>query len=380
VSWFGIRRKVEPPRADSNLPRTRLGAMREDAQRFAGLTDARVLIYWPHGLGDWAQLGSIAGLLEPSNRYAITRFGDDYVSLMDNHPTLMPLYSGVRQPGDGERQGACNFGITIDQCDGGRVELALPPPLDEAVGAFAPEALLWTDFPETEGRTPYPFHTKARNLLRALVDPQRLPSFDLSAPLRSSIDFVPSAHVMREVETRLSALAPPGSRLAIVSRTGYSAARKNWGDGSQAREFVRRLRRDDPSWRTISMDEDDLGDGAAGFRALFGDSAEPFARLYKALAARTELFVGVPAGPLHVTMARGGIPVVGLWMAHHPDWYDEPNAEAIHLVSRFVRDRGFDRRPATTSKPASLRHRTTYLDAVEIAADDVMGAAREALR
>jgi hypothetical protein len=78
-------------------------------------------------------------------------------------------------------------------------------------------------------------------------------------------------------------------------------------------------------------------------------------------------------------MARGGVPVVGLWLAHHPDWYDEPNADAIHLVGRHVRDRGFDRRPATATKPASLQHRLVYLDSLGIPAADVYDAAREVL-
>jgi hypothetical protein len=74
-------------------------------------------------------------------------------------------------------------------------------------------------------------------------------------------------------------------------------------------------------------------------------------------------------------LARGGVPVIGLWVAHHPDWYDEPNVNAIHVVGRYVRDRGFDRRVATTSKPASLRHRLCYLDTVTIGAEPVIDAA-----
>ena len=35
-------------------------AMREDRGRFAALRDARVLIYWPHGLGDWVHFGDVA--------------------------------------------------------------------------------------------------------------------------------------------------------------------------------------------------------------------------------------------------------------------------------------------------------------------------------
>jgi hypothetical protein len=65
-----------------------------------------------------------------------------------------------------------------------------------------------------------------------------------------------------------------------------------------------------------------------------------------------------------------------LWLSHHPDWYDEPNADAIHLIGRYVRDRGFDRRPATTTKPPSLQHRLHYLDTPTIGAEHVVEAAR----
>jgi hypothetical protein len=52
----------------------------------------------------------------------------------------------------------------------------------------------------------------------------------------------------------------------------------------------------------------------------------------------------------------------------------------MHLVGRYVRDRGFDRRPATTSKPQSLAHRLEYLDTEDISAAAVMEAARAVLR
>jgi hypothetical protein len=377
MRFFRSRRRE--PAADPALAQTVLGAMREDRGRFAGLAGVRVLVYWPHGMGDWIHLGAIAPLLEPSNAYAITRFGDDYVSVMDGNPHLQPLFSGVRLPGDGADRGARHFGLTLRDCGGGTVAIALPEPLDEAVMGFAPEVLLWTDYPETEGRTAYPFHTKARNLARLLVRPERLAAFDLTRPLPTTIDFTVPAAAQQHIDERLARFAQPGSRICVLSRAGVTAARKNWGDGSEARAFVEAMTRDDRRWRFISMDDEPLGDAVTGFRALFGDVDEPFARRYKALAARTDLFVGVPAGPLHATMARGGIPIVGLWLSHHPDWYDEPNPLAVHLVGRYVRDRGFDRRPATTSKPASLRHRLVYLDAQAIAADDVVAAARSQL-
>jgi hypothetical protein len=369
-----LRRFKRPVSADPALPRTVLGGMREDRGRFADLRDARVLIYWPHGLGDWVHLSAIAPLLEQSNAYAITRFGDDYVSVMEGNHYLTPLFSGVRATGDGSDRGARHLGVTLDQCNGRRITLALPEPLDEAVLRFAPEALLWTDYPETEGKTAYPFHTKARNVARLLVRSERLSGFDLSQPLPSTIDFSVSQELQHRVDERLARFAPAGSRIAVISRAGVTAARKNWGDGSEAAALRRALRGRDARWRFVSMDADGPDDATATFRALFDDLHEPFARLFKALLARVELAVAVPAGPLHVALSRGGIPVVGLWLAHHPDWYDEPNPSAIHLVGRYVRDRGFDRRPATTTKPPSLQHRLQYLDTADVPAEAVLAA------
>jgi hypothetical protein len=354
-------------------------AMREDRGRFAALRDARVLIYWPHGLGDWTHIGAIVPLLEASNRYAMTRFGDDYTSLMDGNAYVEAIHSGRRALGDGSESGAPHLGVRRDRLRGGPADLVLPEPLGARVANFAPDALLWTDYPETEGRTAYPFHTKARNLARLLVRPERLATFALHEPLRNSIDFAAPPEVQREVDERLARFAGPQARFCAISRAGVTAARKNWGDGSEARAFVSALHAHHPQWRVVSMDDEALGDGVVGFRALFGDVAAPFAAVYKALAARLALFAGVPAGPLHVTMARGGVPAVGLWLAHHPDWYDEPNPAATHLIGAYVRERGFHRRPATTTTPPSLRHRIEYLDERTISGSVAFEAARALL-
>ena len=354
----------------------RVRAMREDRGRFAAVSDSRVLVYWPHGLGDWATLSVIAPLFDASNTFAIARFGDDYTSLMEGDRIFRPLRSGVDKPTDGSFLGTRNFGLEIKRCDGREFELNLPHTLEGEVSAFAPNVLLWTDYPETEGRTPYPFHTKARNLAGLLVRRERLSGFDLSQPLRSTLDFVAPPGTQAKLDARLATFASPGTKLGILSRTGFTAVRKNWGDGSEARAFAETMGKD--GWRFISMDDEPLGENVAGFRALFGELDEPFARLYKALAARAALFAGVPAGPLHVTMARLGIPTVGLWLAHHPDWYDEPNPDAIHLVGRYVRDKGFDKRPATVTKPPSLQHRIVYLDSPEIPANAVVEAVLQA--
>ncbi|MBV9233576.1 MAG: hypothetical protein JO030_05985 [Candidatus Eremiobacteraeota bacterium] len=349
-------------------------AMREDRARFAKVSGKRVLIYWPHGFGDWVHFGALAQFLEPSNDYAITRFGDDYVSLLEEHATVRTLLSGVRAPGDGAQLGAPHFGLRLKDCNGRRRRITVPPPLDRAVTRFAPDVLLWTDYPETEGRTAFPFHTKARNLVRLLVAPERLDRAALSQPLKNTIAFSPAPDVQSAVDQRLAQLAPPGTRLCVVSASGVTASRKNWGDGSQARGFAAMLQSRSRRWRVLSMDDDALGD--ATFARLFADLDQPFARVFKALASRMDLFVGIPAGPLHFVLARGGIPTVGLWLAHHPDWYDEPNVAAIHLLGAGVRELGFDRRPASLTKPHAHAHRLHFLDSHSIGALDAMSAAQ----
>ena len=366
---------------NDSLVRLRVArAMREDRGRFAAVRDARVLVYWPHGLGDWTHLGAIGALLEPSNRYAVVRFGDDYSSIMEGNPHFTPLSSGVRVPCYGGEFGRGTSRSFAAQTGRKRRGSGAPAAAGRRRAGVCSRRAALDRLSGDRRRDRLSVSHQGSQLARLLVRKERLASFDLSQPLRNAIDFSAPAQTQQRLDERLAAFAPPGTRLGVLSRAGITAARKNWGDGSEARSFVETMRHDDPRWRFISMDDEKPGDGVAGFRALFAGLDEPFARLYKALAARTGLFVGVPAGPLHVTMARGGIPVVGLWLAHHPDWYDEPNSSALHLVGRHVRDRGFDRRAATATKPASLQHRLEYLETLGIPADVVVEAARATVR
>ena len=65
-----------------------------DRGDFASIRKENVLIYWPHGFGDLVGLGYVLPLLEPSNRYWITRFGDDYLSVMDGSEYVTPVFVG----------------------------------------------------------------------------------------------------------------------------------------------------------------------------------------------------------------------------------------------------------------------------------------------
>lgn len=359
-----------------------LRAMREDRGRFAALKGERAFLYWPHGLGDWVHLSAILPMLEPSNAYAIARFGDDYSSILDESRYVRVLRSGRRALDDGSALGSRHLGLELHRLDGRPRTIEVPQPLAFELEGFAPTALLWTDYPETEGRTEFPFHTKARNLARLLVRTDRLREFDLSKPLTTTIGVGVSAELQALVDRRLERFAAPGTRCYVLSIAGFTAERKNWNP-SQARAFIGMLQRSDPQARIITMEDPQLGDAsawpgreiAAGYRELFRDVDAPFARVFIALLARTAGFIGVPAGPLHVAMARGGFPIVGLWLAHLPEWYDEPNPGAIHIIGSYIRERRFDHRPATRTLPQNW-HRKIQLETGSIPGEAVFEALR----
>ena len=73
-----------------------------EAGDFRTITGANVLIYLPHGFGDWVHFSRILPLLEPSNRYFMTRFGDDTVSVMEDDPFAHPLYCGHNATGSAD--------------------------------------------------------------------------------------------------------------------------------------------------------------------------------------------------------------------------------------------------------------------------------------
>jgi hypothetical protein len=361
-----------------------LPVMREDRGRFASLRGERVFIYWPHGLGDWVHLGAILPLFEPSNEYAIARFGDDYSCILERNLYVRVLRSGVRVLGDGSLFGTKHLGLELLRINGKAKRLNVPDPLCAELEAFDPTAVLWTDYPETEGRTAFPYHTKARHLAHILVAGERLASFDLRKPLANTIDFGVEPKLQARVAEPLERVAPRGTKRYVLSISGYTAERKNW-EPAQARAFVGMIARHDPKVRMICMEDPALGDPspwpgqeiAFGYRQLFGEIDAPFARVFSALLARTNALIGVPAGPFHVAMARGGFPIVGLWHAHLPEWYDEPNSDAVHLIGSYVREKKFDRRPATKTLPPNW-HKKVNIDSPVIPAEAVIEALHHA--
>lgn len=322
----------------------------ERRRRFAALRNERVLIYWPHGLGDFVHFGYVVPMLEPSNAYGITRFGDDFVHLYDGAIGITPVFSGVSAIGDGAAQGARHLGIEWKRIRNRPADVTLPPPLDSAVRDGGYTALLYTDYPEYEGRRAFPYHTKARALIRQLVDPARLKTIDMQSPLRTALTFdVPASSRVR-IEARLAQAVDPSQHLYLIAPGGHTNAAKVWPMQHVA-ALQDRLPRHDPLARSIVIDEEPL-------RRQFGDLDVPFAHLLVTLIDRAHAFVGAAAGPLHAALAMRRSPVLGIWLAHHPDWYDEPWTGGLHLCGPLVCTRRYARRKATRTLPPAWRART----------------------
>lgn len=373
--------------------------------QFAGVRNSNVLFYWPHGFGDWVQFSSVIPYLERTNRYWMTRFGDDNTALMLGHRTMQPVFLGINSSHCGDGQGFNNrhFGLEYSQIDGSEMELQLPLSLYEVCQENEIDTVFWSSYPETWGGRAYPYHTKPRNLLSHLVDEKTLQGIDLSKPLRSSVNFEVPAFVSAWVESRLRNLTGFGQRkLCIIGRNGYTSIEKNWGhlfredmpeskrrEGEECRDFMQLLLRKDPNWMFLIM-EDRLFEGehtaraqelhAYSYAELFGTpetSSLPFGLVLKALTNLASLAIGVPAGPYHLSMAKPGLPTIGLWINHLPSWYDEPKAESLHLISKNVTDKKLDERPGSFFQEAGLEYRAVRLESRVITGEQVLGAVEE---
>ncbi len=351
MKWFGRRTR------EANL---RLPVFDERDGAFAALRNRRVLIYWPHGLGDFVHFSYVAPLLDPTNRYYLTRFGDDFVHLYDEGEIVTPIYSGEAAIGDGSAFGARHFGLDFRRLRNREESLIVPEPLFGRIREANIDAMLYTDYPEHAGGTRYPYHTKARSLARDLVSAERLQTFDLSRPLASSLRFDAPTENRRAVETRLRTFVTREQRLYLIAPGGHTNAAKTW-NSSHVLELAAALRARDPLARILLIDERrspgmNVPDAPTTTADLFGDTQIPFAHILTTIIRAAHAFIGVPSGPLHTALAIGGRPIVGIWLAHYPAWYDEPCVDAVALVGPELYRKRLDRRAASLDRPPSLTH------------------------
>jgi hypothetical protein len=374
---------------------------------FRELKHTNVLIYWPHGFGDWVFLGYVLPFLESSNRYFITRFGDDSTALFDGCQWVTPLFVGLNSThcDDGGAFGIRHFALEEMQSRRGDLHVHLPLALADSCQKFSIDALLHLPFPETYGGTPFPFHSKGRNMLRHLVASSRLPHTELNRPLPNVISFDVPPNISAWVESRLRTWAGYGGRkLCIIGRNGYTSVGKNWGhlwreemppgrkrEGEECRDFMRLMLRKDPKWIFVIMEDrifsgdDTMRDRlfhCFSYAELFGtpdDFSPPFGLVMKALINVADLVVGVPAGPYHLAMAKPETPVVGIWTEHIPSWYDEPKPASIHLMSNNLKLTQVDRRSGTLLNHTNFDYRMEWLDTRIVPGEQVLYAVEKLL-
>lgn len=373
-----------------------------DRGSFAKTRNAKVLIYFRHGLGDWVTLSYILPLLDRSNRYWITRFGDDYTSVMQSSDYVTPIYLGSNtiQCGDGKAYHNQHFGMDLDLADGSTRIMNLPLSLHDACVRNEIDTVLHLSYPEIHGWNNFPYHSKARFMIPYLVDVAPKDQERLGRPLPSAINFAVDPWISEWVQSRLRNVGGFGDRkLCLISRTGYTAHGKNWGhkwredmppgqqrEGEECRDFMRLMLRKDSRWMFLIM-EDILFHGddtlrseelhAYSFAELFGSvgqAAFPFGIVVKALLNVADLSIGVPTGPFHLSIAKPELPTIGIWLEHLPSWYDEPKPNSLNLIGRAVREAGMDRRPGSFTDKDELHFPTRQLDTRIVTGIQVMEA------
>jgi hypothetical protein len=370
-----------------------------DSGHFKNVRGENVLLYWPHGFGDWIQFSSVLRFLDPTNQYWMTRFGDDTVTVMNGHLIAKPIYLGVNSPhcDDGGLYGIKNFRLTYQQFDGRAVDVVVPQVLYQFIVQHHITSMLWTWYPETHGSESPPYHTKARRMAAHLTE--RLPE-SFSVPLPSSLSLKSNGILRQIVEARLTNYCGFGDRqLCLVGRGGYTSVGKNWGhlwredlpegqrsEGAECRDFIQLMLKKNPNWCFLLMEDRNFGDSLKSesiqtytYADLFGEpehAIAPFGQIMKCLVQFSSLCVGVPAGPYHFAAQVEALPTVGIWIEHLPSWYDEPRDGLTHVIgskpAAFLTDPS---KPGSFIEWGPFKYNTHTLSSRTISGTAVMEAA-----
>ena len=353
--------------------RIRIPVFDERHSAFSRLRDARVLVYWPHGLGDFVHLGTILPALEPSNTYTITRIGDDFVSIFDDAHGISTIQTGIRRIDDGSSYGSRHLGINFKHIRNGPMDIVLPDPLASFVDLAQFDAILYTDYPEPTGRFPFPRFSKARTAISALAS-HRHDLIEWHKPLPNCLSFAPPLALNEAVRNDCESRFGPQAQMMLLGTGGHTEPRKAWPIAHESELISRWLASDRRNVVVRFQDEPlQLADDSriVSARTMSEGHDVPFAAMLKSLLANATLYVGVPAGPFHAAMNQRRLPVVGIWQSHHPDWFDEPYDRSRHIVGRWVRTMGFEYRPATKTKPLSLRQHYRFVNSDIVPVNDV---------
>ena len=324
-------------------------------QGFFSLRGENVLVYWPHGIGDWVFLGLVLGLADKSNHYYVVRFGEDHLPIFENAPDNIHTVCVSEKPSP--PHGCVNFpGIWQPGWSSlGTVDVSLPPSLHDLCVSKNINHVI-CDFPEVYNSGTYPFHTKARNQLRHFMNPE---DPVLKAPIKNNCV---SYDIPVDVEQRLEAYFrnetgyDKSKKLCLISRIGDSHIEKNWGhmhreetetqqESEEPMEFISLLKKDDPNWMFVSFERDKFtyphtlksedNDCFASYD-IFGSKKVLFIHVLKFLLKRCDLFVGVPTGLTMMASLSEDFPSISIWLGLFPSWYEEPKQNCTYMLNKTV--------------------------------------------
>lgn len=379
---------------------TAIRVMTYDRGRFAYERGSNLLLYWPHGVGDWVQFSVVAPYLNATNRYWITRWGDDIVSVLDGHTGLKPIYLGTNPCSDGSLHGHKHFGIDFDSVDGRELIVNLPASLHEVIRDQNITGILCGDYPEPKGRSAFPFHSKARNMLNLLGG--TIPA-NFDSPLPSTMSLQVPLSVSRLVNARLKNECGLGDRkMCVIARQGQSSHMKNWGhawredlpafqniEGQECLDFMKQMLRADKRWFFLLMEERPFVDSLSKLQPqcyaycnIFGQPENgciPFGLVLKCLMQWASLCVGVPTGPYHFAAQVDTLPTVGIWLEHLPSWYDEPRDGLTHVIGSQAAAQ-IGQLPGSFLKHGAFAYSAMSVDTRTISGEAVMAAAQKVLR
>ena len=324
--------------------------------QFKMLTNSKVLIYFPHGVGDWVFLSQILPYLDPSNEYFVTRIGDHNVSLFDGCEHATPIYSGIADThASAELMGNTSH-LNYNSSFHGRQELTMTDTMSNQIDRHGiTHAAFLLGFPDPYLQKEAPWHSKARYNTYRYVNMGRKASNFFG-------DFHPTVNMTVHDETD-SIIRPAlqdfigDGKLCVICPSGFHNNRRDWGitnrDGlhsyQEVRDFMNVMKENDPSWKFLLMSmfdkndepylESDLLDCKSYSGLIPNDLL--FGHAIKSILNLASLAVSSDTGPLHIALCRRDLPVVGVWNTCLPWNYDEPRSGFVNVISKNVVDGGF---------------------------------------
>ena len=357
-------------------------------------SNENVLIYFPHGLGDWVMYNTVTPLLNTNNNIFMTGYGDNYTSVLDNS-NVKPVYCGVNNV---YLQGA-EFPPLPDYINPDEdITRGIKKFLPASIANFCEKNNIKHFYHEPffESGEKFPYNSKARyhfKYFNHMLDENERNI--LNFKLKNAISTNDNHSCTNMIRSRLQVTTNynNNSKLIIISRYGITSVGKNWGhlyrtekypyEGDEAREFIDLCYKKNKNCIFISMEhgqfdgKNTLADHSKNCYSsfeLFGGFATkdsiPYAIFLKSLFTLADIHIGCPTGPLGLSLLYDNVRTVGLYCELMPSWYFEPGNNNINIVSsNNINARLQDQR--TFNIDGTLNYNIKFVDTPYISGDFV---------